>query len=215
MMRRSRSAGAVAKGGASRGARSPRPATPSTRAPRDTPPFAGSPGGRGAPDGLQRVYAPWRMAWIRSADEPSGCLFCRVRRSRNDRASLVLVRRPHALLMLNRYPYTPGHLMVATARHAASFAALGSEEGAGLFELIALAERVLAAEYRPHGINYGANAGRAAGAGFPGHLHVHLVPRWGGDTNFMTAVAGARVLPETLPRTWGRLRRALRALARG
>jgi len=154
------------------------------------------------------------MAWIRSAAEPSGCLFCRVRRLRDDRASLVLVRRRHALLMLNRFPYTPAHLMVATARHAPRFESLAAEEGAELLELIGLAERALAAEYRPHGINYGANVGRIAGAGFPGHLHVHLVPRWSGDTNFMTVTGGVRVLPESLPRTWSRLRRALRALAR-
>jgi len=151
------------------------------------------------------------MPWIRSAEAPSGCLFCRVRRSRDDRAHLVLARGPRALLMLNRFPYNPAHLMVAVARHAARFESLTAEEGADLLALIARAERALGAEYRPHGINYGANAGRVAGAGFPGHLHVHLVPRWGGDTNFMTVTAGVRVLPESLSQTWSRLRRALRA----
>jgi ATP adenylyltransferase len=155
------------------------------------------------------------MAWIKSAEAPSGCLFCRVRRSRDDRANLVLARRPRALLMLNRFPYNPAHLMVAVLRHVPRFDALDREERGDLLELIAAAERALEAEYRPHGINYGANVGKVAGAGFPGHLHVHLVPRWNGDTNFMTATAGARVLPESLSATWSRLRRALGAGARG
>jgi ATP adenylyltransferase len=164
--------------------------------------------------GLGRLWAPWRMTYIRAARGPSGCLFCRVRRSRTDRGNLVLARRPHALLMLNRFPYNPGHLMVAVARHAARFADLRAEESAGLLELTALAERALEAEYRPHGMNYGLNVGRVAGAGFAGHLHLHLVPRWDGDTNFMPTVGATRVLPESLGRTWSRLRRAIRALER-
>jgi len=112
--------------------------------------------------------------------------------------------------MLNRFPYNPGHVMVAVARHAARFEQLSGEERANLLELVALAERALAAEYRPDGMNYGANVGRVAGAGFPGHLHVHLVPRWSGDTNFMPVVGKTKVLPESLSRTWTRLRRAIR-----
>lgn len=158
------------------------------------------------------LWAPWRMRYIRVARESAGCLFCRVRRSRADRENLVLARRPHALLLLNRFPYNPGHLMVAVARHAARFADLHADESAELLELTALAERALEAEYRPHGMNYGLNAGRVAGAGFAGHLHVHLVPRWDGDTNFMATVGATRVLPESLGRTWSRLRRAIRAL---
>jgi ATP adenylyltransferase len=153
------------------------------------------------------------MRYIAGGDAPRGCLFCRTARSRQDRAHLVLARRPRAFLMLNRFPYNPGHLMVAVARHAARFEQLGEGERADLLELVALAERALAVEYRPHGINYGANAGRVAGAGFPGHLHMHLVPRWEGDTNFMPVVGATKVLPETLARTWTRLRRAIRGLA--
>jgi ATP adenylyltransferase len=101
--------------------------------------------------------------------------------------------------------------MVAVRRHAPRFERLTVEERLDLLELVAVAERALAAEYRPHGINYGANVGRIAGAGFPGHLHVHLVPRWNGDTNFMPVVGETKVLPESLARTWTRLRRAVRA----
>jgi len=102
--------------------------------------------------------------------------------------------------------------MVAVRRHAARFADLEPREAADLLALTALAERALAAEYHPDGMNYGLNVGRAAGAGFPGHLHLHLVPRWDGDTNFMPAVAGTRVLPESLDDTWQRLSRALKRL---
>ena len=153
------------------------------------------------------------MSYIAGADEPRGCLFCRTAQARGERAHLVLTRRPHAYLMLNRFPYNPGHLMVVVARHAARFEQLGEGERADLLELVALAERALRAEYRPHGVNYGANVGRVAGAGFPGHLHLHLVPRWDGDTNFMPVVGATKVLPESLTRTWSRLRRAIKGLA--
>ena len=162
--------------------------------------------------GLDRLWAPWRMAYIRRAAEPAGCLFCRVARARADRRDLVLARRPGALLMLNRYPYNPAHLMVAVKRHAAQFHELTTGERTDLLDLTALAERALAAEYAPQGVNYGLNVGRVAGAGFPGHLHLHLVPRWDGDTNFMPVVAETRVLPESLARTWQRLRAALATL---
>jgi ATP adenylyltransferase len=164
--------------------------------------------------GLDRLWSPWRMGYIRTADEPAGCLFCAVHRSRADRKHLVLARLPGALLMLNRYPYNPAHLMVAVRRHAGSFAELNAGEREDLLALTALAERAIEHAYAPHGMNYGANAGRVAGAGFPGQLHLHLVPRWNGDTNFMPTVAETRVLPEALGATWTRLRRAIRAIER-
>ncbi len=164
--------------------------------------------------GLDRLWAPWRMPWLRAADAPQGCLFCRVASSRADRRDLVLARRDHALLMLNRYPYASAHLMVAVRRHAGRFDDLTAPERLDLLELVALAERALEAEYAPHGVNYGLNVGKVAGAGFPGHLHLHLVPRWNGDTNFMPAIAQTRVLPESLADTWTRLRAAIATLAR-
>ena len=165
--------------------------------------------------GLARLWAPWRMTYIRTAHEPSGCLFCRVARARDDRRDLVLHRGPEAFVMLNRYPYNPAHLMVAVPRHVASFAELSPTERAALMDAVGLAESALDAEYGPHGMNLGANLGRVAGAGFPGHLHVHLVPRWNGDTNFMPVVGETRVLPESLDRTWTRLRKAMTALEGG
>ena len=162
--------------------------------------------------GLDRLWAPWRMSWLRHADGPHGCLFCRVAAGRADRRDLVLARNTHALLMLNRYPYASAHLMVAVKRHAGQFHELTSEETLDLMQLAALAERALAAEYAPHGLNLGLNVGKVAGAGFPGHLHLHVVPRWNGDTNFMPAIAQTRVLPESLTATWTRLKRAIAAL---
>ena len=185
--------------------------------------------------GQDRLWSPWRMAYIakaaapargskgggHAARKPAGnrpgkeredCLFCRVAAAAKDREHLVLARLPNALLMLNRYPYNPAHLMVAVRPHVGRFADLGPGERADLLELTSLAERALEAEYQPHGINAGVNLGRVAGAGVPGHLHLHLVPRWDGDTNFMPVIGGTRVLPESLSRTWTRLRRALGAL---
>jgi ATP adenylyltransferase len=160
----------------------------------------------------EQLWAPWRLRYIQKADEPPGCLFCRVASTRTDRPNMVLARRPNALLMLNKYPYNPGHLMVAIKRHAARFAALKPEERHDLMDLAALAEESLTAEYQPHGMNYGANVGRVAGAGFPKHLHLHIVPRWNGDTNFMPTIAETKVLPESLARTWTRLRRAVKSI---
>jgi len=118
------------------------------------------------------------------------------------------------MLMLNRYPYASAHLMVAAKRHVARFVDLDAAERADLLDLVALAERALEREYKPHGVNYGLNVGKVAGAGFPGHLHMHLVPRWDGDTNFMPVIARTRVLPESLAATWGRLQRAIATLER-
>ena len=162
------------------------------------------------------LWAPWRMKWIAGAagKGPKECLFCRVAKTNADRRDLVLARRPHALLMLNRYPYASAHLMVAVKRHAARFVDLDAAERADLLDLVALAERALEKEYEPHGVNYGVNVGRVAGAGFPGHLHMHLVPRWDGDTNFMPVIARTRVLPESLVATWARLQRAIATLER-
>jgi ATP adenylyltransferase len=165
--------------------------------------------------GVKHLWAPWRMPYIARADQVRGCLFCRTAGRSDDLSDLVVVRRRQAFLMLNRFPYNPAHVMVAVRRHAARFEQLTGDERADLLDLVALAEQALAAEYRPHGVNYGANVGRVAGAGFPGHLHIHLVPRWNGDTNFMPVLGETKVLPESLARTWSRLRRAVRSLTTG
>jgi ATP adenylyltransferase len=164
---------------------------------------------------VKRLWAPWRMTYLRGPAQPKGCLFCRVWKTDEPRSDLVLERREHAVLMLNRYPYNAGHLMVAVGRHVGRFDSLSAAERDDLLDLTALGERALQSVYRPDGINYGANVGKVAGAGFPGHLHLHLVPRWNGDTNFMPIVGQTKVIPESLARTWTRLRAGIVAIRAG
>jgi ATP adenylyltransferase len=155
---------------------------------------------------VKRLWAPWRMAYVGGAAADAGCLFCTALASTDDARSFVVRRRPGAFLILNAYPYTPGHLMAVPNRHVATLAEATAEEVSATMALAAEATRALVAEYRAEGFNIGINQGRVAGAGVEGHLHVHVVPRWNGDTNFMTAVGEARVLPEALSQTWRRLR---------
>jgi ATP adenylyltransferase len=156
---------------------------------------------------LQRLFAPWRFAFVSASAQLPECIFCRAARCDDD--ELTLVRGERAIAMLNRYPYTSGHLMVAPRQHTADLAAL---DAATLAEMMALTQRVMRAldvTYHPHGCNIGMNLGEAAGAGIVDHLHMHLVPRWRGDTNFMAVAGDVRVLPEDLGTTCGKLRQAL------
>jgi ATP adenylyltransferase len=149
------------------------------------------------------------MAWIGAAKAPSGCIFCSAFTSGDDRGQLVLARTEHALLLLNAFPYAPGHLMVALKRHLAAVTEARVDELTDVMALVQRAVAMLDAEYRPHGYNVGLNQGTDAGAGIADHLHMHIVPRWRSDANFMAVVGGVRVLPETLDQTWERLRRRL------
>jgi ATP adenylyltransferase len=146
------------------------------------------------------------MAWIAGAHPPAGCVFCTARDGSDDRASLVLLRGSHAFLILNAYPYAPGHLMAVTNRHVAAVGDARADELTETMTLVQRAVAALTAEYRAEGFNVGLNQGRVAGAGIEDHLHVHVVPRWGGDHNFATVVGQTRVLPEELTTTWQRLR---------
>ncbi|MGH9066962.1 MAG: HIT family protein [Acidimicrobiales bacterium] len=137
------------------------------------------------------------------------CPFCRILASGEpDSSTFVVWRGDRCVAVLNAYPYAAGHLMVMPARHVGELDALEGAEGTELWAGVTRAVSALRASYRPEGLNVGLNLGRAAGAGIPGHLHVHVVPRWNGDTNFMTTLASTRVLPEALPVTWGRVRSA-------
>jgi ATP adenylyltransferase len=153
------------------------------------------------------------MAYIETASRTPDCIFCHRQPADDDRAALVLERGQACFVLLNTFPYNTGHLMVAPYRHVDSFAALEPAERHELVVLLGRAEEALRSEYRPEGFNMGVNLGRPAGAGVIGHLHAHLVPRWSGDTNFMTTVADAKVLPEALDRTYERLRGALARLS--
>ncbi len=148
------------------------------------------------------LWAPWRLEYIQQADETPGCIFCTVEES-------MLVRRGEkALVLLNRFPYSPGHLLVAPTRHVGSFGDLSENEALSIHRLAAAGIAALTAEYAPHGFNLGWNLGRVAGAGIEDHVHLHVVPRWSGDTNFMPVLADVRVLPEALEASRERLRGA-------
>ena len=156
---------------------------------------------------MEHLYAPWRMEYIGGTPEP-GCLFCRAREAdpSDDRRHLLVWRAPEATVMLNKFPYNSGHLMVAPRAHVGSLEDLGDEAGLALHQAVARALRVLREELKPEGFNVGANLGRVAGAGIPDHVHWHVVPRWNGDTNFMPVVGETRVLPESLEDTYRKLR---------
>lgn len=157
-------------------------------------------------DGLDRLWAGWRSAYIASttAGEPDGCVLCRVTAP----DAPALWRGSTCVAILNAYPYTSGHLMVMPTRHVGELEALTDEETRELWAAVRDATLALKAAYKPGGINIGMNLGRSAGAGVPGHLHAHALPRWDGDTNFMTTVAATRVLPESLDDTFAKLRAA-------
>jgi ATP adenylyltransferase len=153
---------------------------------------------------MERLWAPWRLEYIKRADEDDGCVFCRAAAG-PDEQNLILHRGEHAFALLNKYPYASGHLMVAPYRHVGEFSELGVEEALDLHRLARQALAALTAAYGPHGYNLGWNLGRVAGAGVVDHVHEHVVPRWGGDTNFMPVLADVKVIPEHLAETRSRL----------
>lgn len=152
---------------------------------------------------IQVVWAPWRGVYLNSPKNDE-CIFCAARDTTEPRSQYVLCREP-ALVMLNKFPYANGHLMVAPREHRADFAAMPEDVAATVFSVVRRAAAALMAAYRPDGMNIGLNLGSAAGAGFAEHLHWHLVPRWAGDTNFMPVLAEVRVMPEHLEATYEKL----------
>lgn len=158
---------------------------------------------------MDRLWAPWRIPYVGAADRTDGCLFCDALASSDDRKALVLLRRPLAFLILNAFPYASGHLMAALTRHVGTIGEATPAELGEAMALVQAAMRALDRAYRPDGYNVGLNQGRVAGAGVEGHLHIHVVPRWSGDTNFMPVLGETRVLPESLEATYDRLSSAL------
>ena len=157
---------------------------------------------------MDYLWTPWRYQYITGQAKPEGCVFCAAAKSEDDRAHLVVHRGVHAYVILNRFPYTSGHVMVVPYAHVATLLDLTEEALAEMMRLARDTERHLRAVYRPDGLNLGMNLGESAGAGIAGHLHLHALPRWTGDTNFMTVAGETRVLPEDLEVTWCRLRDA-------
>lgn len=157
------------------------------------------------------LWAPWRMAYIGGPKEP-GCIFCTKPAAEDDREGLVLAKPRDSVVMLNRFPYANGHLMVAPRRHTADLADLPPLEYQNLMEALRRSMAILQREFRPEGMNVGMNLGVAGGAGIADHLHWHVVPRWLGDTNYMPMIAGVRVMPEHLEAVFDRLRGAFAEL---
>jgi ATP adenylyltransferase len=153
---------------------------------------------------MERLWAPWRLEYIEQADAEQGCIFCRALEG-DDEEGLVVHRGREAFVLLNRFPYASGHLMVAPSRHVGEFSELGDGEALEVHRLAGQGMGALAQLYGPQGFNVGWNLGRIAGAGVVDHVHMHVVPRWAGDTNFMPVLADVKVLPEHLAETRRRL----------
>ncbi len=157
---------------------------------------------------MEHLYAPWRAVYLMNHDSLPECLFCDVVKDSDDEKNLVLERGRNWYTIINKFPYTTGHIMVVSNRHLEGVSDLNEAESEDLPPALARAERPIRAAYKPNGINVGANLGECAGAGVAGHLHFHLVPRWRGDTSFMSTVGNTRVVSEHLHDTYERLLKA-------
>jgi ATP adenylyltransferase len=157
---------------------------------------------------VERLWSPWRMEYIESARDADdeACVFCALLASESSEDGRVLARDERAFVALAKYPYNPGHLLVLPVRHTDDLEDLSAEESVAITRMLNRSIRALRETSSPHGFNIGVNLGRVAGAGIPEHLHWHVVPRWGGDTNFMPVIGQTRVLPELLEGTYSKLR---------
>jgi ATP adenylyltransferase len=154
---------------------------------------------------MEYISAPWRGPYVRGVCRMRGCIFCRALKAGDDRGAYILFRGRFNFVLLNKFPYTPGHLMIAPFRHTASFDRAPAAASAEMAGLLQLSLRVLKRSGRPHGFNAGMNLGQSAGAGVVHHYHLHVIPRWHGDSNFMPLVSQTRVLIEDLDSTYDRL----------
>jgi ATP adenylyltransferase len=156
---------------------------------------------------MKHLWAAWRMKYISKSDPETGCVFCNAQGKTDNAENLIVARRTAAFVILNKFPYTSGHVMVVPFVHVDSLEQLDAPIRAEMMELVTRATVVLRKVYKPQGFNIGINIGSAAGAGVPGHIHIHIVPRWGGDTNFMSTIGGVRVLPEELEESYRRIKK--------
>jgi ATP adenylyltransferase len=162
---------------------------------------------------LDYLWSPWRYRYVSSTLPREGCIFCAYAASSDDRTNLVVLRAEYNFVLLNLYPYTSGHLMIAPYAHVSTLADADPAALGEMMRLTVRTEKALRALYKPDGLNLGMNLGQAAGAGVAGHIHMHLLPRWTGDASFITTVGETRVLPEELSITYDRLREQLGSLA--
>ncbi|MGH2807675.1 MAG: HIT family protein, partial [Actinomycetota bacterium] len=161
---------------------------------------------------MDRLWTPWRMQYVGIDKPPEGCVFCDHLAEDDDENTNILYRGDEVFVILNAFPYNTGHVMVAPKRHVADVGELTDEERFDLFDVTCKSIEIIRTAMRPHGFNTGMNLGQVAGAGIPGHLHMHVVPRWGGDTNFMPVVGNTKVLPEMLAETAAKLRPGFAAI---
>jgi ATP adenylyltransferase len=157
---------------------------------------------------VNHLWAPWRMGYV-TAEQPEGCIFCTKPAANDDEANWILYRGESVFIMLNTFPYNTGHLLVAPFRHLGDALDMTPQESGEILYGIRIAIEVLRSSLSPQGFNIGVNMGQVAGAGYADHVHVHVVPRWAGDTNFMAVTADTRVVPEALADTYRRLREQL------
>lgn len=160
------------------------------------------------------MWTPWRMPYIRR-EKRAGCIFCEMLDEADDQANLVLHRGELAFLVLNKYPYNNGHMMAVPNRHVETIEALAAAEIGEMMELVVLGMAALRRSAQPHGFNIGINIGKTAGAGVLDHVHTHIVPRWEGDSNFMSVLAEVRLIPQHLEETYAELRSAIAAILQG
>ena len=158
---------------------------------------------------MDYLWTPWRYAYVSGTEKTVGCVFCEAAKAEDDEKALVVHRGEHCFVILNAYPYTPGHVMIVPYAHLDELRKLPIDAANEMMALSQKMETVLRSLYRPDGINLGMNIGKAAGAGIAGHIHMHVLPRWIADANFVSVVGETRVLPETLDVTWKKMRKAM------
>ncbi len=158
---------------------------------------------------MDYLWTPWRYAYVTAAEGAKGCIFCDLPKLGDDRSARIVYRGKHCFIILNTFPYTPGHSMIVPYAHLDELRNLPTEAAQEMMALSQTMEDVLRKLYKPDGVNLGMNIGKAAGAGVAGHIHMHILPRWVADGNFMTVVGETRVLPETLEMTWERIKTEL------
>ncbi len=164
---------------------------------------------------MKQLWAPWRIEYILGTDKEDGCFLCRAFKEREKPESLVVHVEKSSFVVLNRYPYNPGHLMVVPKKHVSELSDLTVDERCELMELLNHSIEVLKKELNPQGFNVGINLGRCAGAGLETHVHIHIVPRWAGDTNFMPVLADVKVIPEHIMATYEKLKKAFGEVSEG
>jgi ATP adenylyltransferase len=159
---------------------------------------------------MDYLWTPWRYAYVSTAEKATGCVFCNAVAANDDAKTRIVHRGQHCFVILNTYPYTPGHVMIVPYAHLDELLKLPPEAASEMMALSQRMESVLRALYHPDGINLGMNIGKAAGAGIAGHIHMHVLPRWVADANFVSVVCETRILPETLEETWKRMTAVLK-----